>query len=185
MPRNPYAAALLGALLAAGISTCAAPPAVQQQQQACTTPTVRALPIETITVSHLPHAELSEVAGEPVAGAVVTRARAELSADRCTLVVGWTEPLVLIASELRDDTCAWAHVLRHELEHVRIYLAALEVLPQRIRTLMDAGAEPLAAADAALLAVRALHADHDNPRELRANHTACSGRIVALLARSL
>lgn len=174
---NRIIGAMLGCVIAAGVTMCGEAKA----QQACAVPAVRVLPIETITVGHLPHDVLSGAAGEPVAGAVITRAKAELSADRCTLVAGWTEPLVLVASELRADACAYAHVLRHELEHVRIYLAALEVLQQRIRALMAAGAEPLAAADAALLAVRDLHADHDNPREMRANHTACAGRIVALL----
>lgn len=184
--RSIVLGALIGALAAAALTFCSSPASAAQgsdEADACggVPTTVNVLPFEPV-LAYLPHRDLSAMAGEPLAGAVVARAVAALSADGCTLVVGWAAPVVVLATELQADPCAHAHVLRHELQHVRIYLAALGWLPGRIGDLMAGGAAPLHAADQALREVRAAHDELDSPYELRTNHTACGRRIPRLLA---
>lgn len=144
---------------------------------------IEALPFTPELSTRLSHAELTALGGgDPLAGAVVTLRTAELSDDGCTLRAGWARPVIYIAAELAGNRCAYDHVLTHELEHVRIYTAALQLLPLRIRVLMHQGYAPQAAAELALLEVRAAHAAHDSDEELATNRTACGRRIPRLLA---
>jgi len=51
----------------------------------------------------------------------------------CNVTVGYANPVLHVASELRRDACSFDHVMVHEEEHVRLYRAALATLAARIR----------------------------------------------------
>lgn len=172
------------AALACALWLAVCPPAeAASPATACHEPAVQPLPFEPVLDTRLTHAQLTTLAGgDPLAGAVFARRHVALSADGCTLSVGWAQPVIYIAAELLGNRCAFEHVLAHEMEHVRIYRAALVALPQRIGALRAQGLASVAAAEQALIEVRALHAAHDNPDELGTNRTACRRRIPVLLA---
>jgi len=98
----------------------------------------------------------------------------------CTAVVGYANPVLRVASELRRNQCAFEHVLTHENEHVRIYEEALRTLASRIEA---RSAEDLfKVASEEVLAVLPAHEAHDSPEEYATNATACNGRIAKLVA---
>lgn len=180
-PRSWWACIWLATAAALWMTIC--PPAEAATERACAEPAIEALPFEPVISTRLSHAELTALGGgDPLAGAVVTLRTAELSDDGCTLRAGWSRPVIYIAAELTRNRCAYDHVLTHELEHVRIYTAALQLLPLRIRALMHQGHTAQAAAEQALIEVRAQHAAHDSDEELATNRTACGRRIPRLLA---
>lgn len=173
------------AALAAALFLAVCPPAeAAAPATACHEPQrIEALPFAPAVDTSLSHDQLTALGGgDPLAGAVVAWRSVQLSDDGCTLHAGWERPVIYIAAELTRNRCAYDHVLTHELEHVRIYTAALQLLPLRIRTLMHQGHTAQAAAEQALVEVRAQHAAHDNPDELATNRTACRRRIPVLLA---
>lgn len=176
-------AVLLLTLLMATCGTAEASP----EPRPCHAATLQLLPFDP-AAAELPMVELGRRYGQPGAallGAVVTRRHVEWDAATCTLTAGWAEPVLWLASEVAAQACARDHVLAHEAEHVRIYRAALGALPERIQALRAQGLGWQAAAEAALIEVRAQHQAHDSDEELDRNRTACGGRIARIARRAL
>lgn len=139
---------------------------------ACDSVSVQVLPFEP-AVEYRPVAAISSMApAAPRAGAVVTRATARM--EGCTLVVGYADPVIVVARELKQ--CGREHVLEHELEHVRIYRAALATLSDRI----TARGATLEAAREEVLAVYAQHRALD--AEDNHNDVACGRQVARLYA---
>jgi hypothetical protein len=93
-------------------------------------------------------------------------------------------PVLRVARELPAGTCAYAHVLRHEYTHVRIYreigrqFQAL-VYPWPDRATPD---DLLQYAKQQLAKMREAQRLFDSPEEYAGNNTACKGEIPRLLA---
>lgn len=165
--------------LACALWLAVCPPA----EARCTDPAVQTVPFRPVLDTTRSHAQLTAMAGgKLLVGAVVTARHVAVSADGCTVTLGWAAPVIYIAAELTANRCAMDHVMAHEMEHVRIYTAALEQLPQRVLVLVHKGMTPAEAAEQALIEVREQHAAHDNDDELDTNRTACGRRIPRLLA---
>lgn len=143
---------------------------------------INVLPFEVQTDLHHSFRDLQEI-GVNAGEVGLVRTRASVRVDGCTATVGWKDPVLYVASELKRDQCAFAHVLEHEQEHVRIYQQAAAVLDERIRVL--ARDRPLFDASVdAVTEVRAAHAAHDSDEEYARNLTACNGQIARLVKRS-
>lgn len=103
---------------------------------------------------------------------------------------------VYVASELRQNACAYEHVYAHEMEHVAIYRRWMGQLPARLQALfaqrweslrpLPAQARVEAAIELAMAEMRQVRPQHDafdSHEEYRTNSTACGGFIPQLLAR--
>ena len=113
----------------------------------------------------------------PLVGLV--RQTTTVQVDGCTATVGYANPVLYVASELRPSPCAFQTVFEHESHHVAIYRRALLDLDARIRA--AAADKPLfVAAVQEVKAVEAPQNAFDNPTEYRKNLTACHGDIYRL-----
>jgi len=152
------------------------------QVRACEAPLCRAdevrievLPFDVTEEFSVPYAELGGQAAE----VGLVRQTTTVKVQACRATVGYANPVLMVASELRRDACAFQLVLEHERRHVEIYRLALIDLEQRIRA--AAAHQPLF--DAAVKEVTAVDAAHDafdSVAEYRKNVTACRGRIYKL-----
>jgi hypothetical protein len=158
------------------------------QVRACEAPVCKAdeirievLPFDVTEEFSVPYAELGGTATE----VGLVRQTTTVKIEACRATVGYANPVLMVASELRRDACAFQLVLEHERRHVEIYRLALIDLEQRIRA--AASHRPLFdAAVKEVTAVDAVHDAFDSGAEYRKNVTACRGRIYKLaLHRSL
>lgn len=143
---------------------------------ACDRVDVAVLPFEPRYDHSVPFSTLS-ADGVPTFG--VTTVTTTARVQGCQVVVGYADPVVHVAAELRRDSCAFEHVLGHEDEHVRIYRDALATLAARIQA-RRGEANLFAAVVQELDAVKPQHRAHDSDAEYHTNETACSGRILRL-----
>jgi hypothetical protein len=96
----------------------------------------------------------------------------------------FVHPVLRVIRELPPGTCAHAHVLRHEYEHVHIY----REMARRFRTLaypFPQTATPEAVLHYArqqLAKLQEAQRLFDSPDEYAGNRTACHGEIPRLLA---
>ena len=96
----------------------------------------------------------------------------------------FVHPVLRVIRELPPGTCAHAHVLRHEVEHVHIY----REMARQFRTLaypFPQTATPEAVLHYARQQLAKLHEAQrlfDSPDEYAGNLTACHGEIPRLLA---
>ncbi len=101
-----------------------------------------------------------------------------------TVSLQFVHPVLRVARELPSQTCAHAHVLRHEYTHVRIY----REMARRFRALVYPWPETATADDVLRYAKQQLAKLHeaqrqfDSPEEYAGNLTACRGEIPRLLA---
>jgi hypothetical protein len=146
---------------------------------ACERIDVTVLPFEVQTEFSKARAELQAIGSGEEVGLV--RAISTVRVDGCSATVGYRDPVLYVARELKRDQCAFDHVLKHEEEHVRIYRAALKTLEARVR---EAASELtlFEAAKREVLAVQAAHKAHDSDEEYDLNRTACFGKIAKLAA---
>lgn len=183
MPSQHRPALLLLMLVIALFSSCWQPAQAAAPMSVCHMPRLEVLPFTPELDTTTSAAQLSRRAGGAwLLGAVVAERWVDLDAARCVLTVGWRRPVLYIVAEVAANPCARAHVMQHERGHVQIYEAATASLPQRISALRAGGLSLHDAAEAALLEVRAQHAEHDSDEELATNYTACGRRIPRLVA---
>lgn len=111
------------------------------------------------------------------------RATTYVNVIECHILVGYRDVEMHIASELRANSCAYAHVLGHEMTHARIYQVGLDEMRATLaeRAIVVG---PIAAAHEAFDKVRAAHAAHDSPAEYRLNITACRGAVMRLIDKA-
>jgi hypothetical protein len=110
----------------------------------------------------------------------LVRETTTVTVQGCKATVGYVDPVLYVASELRGNACAFETVLGHEERHLEIYRHALLNLELRIRA--TAANRPLfEAAVYEVNAVRALqNAFDDSESESRKNWTSCHGQIYKL-----
>ena len=112
------------------------------------------------------------------------------------LEVGYQKTTVHIASELKDDPCAYEHVRAHEMNHLAIYRRWLEEAPERVGAAFRERFASLAALEpqrrnqeTIRLAlqefgkVRAQHDAFDSEEEYAANQAVCERFIPKMLDR--
>lgn len=112
------------------------------------------------------------------------------------LEVGYEKTAVHIASELKDDACAYAHVHAHEMHHLAIYRQWLEETPARLGgffkenfaslTAMDSlsrNQETIRLALQEFGKVRAQHDEFDSDAEYQSNQAVCNRFIPKMLDR--
>lgn len=101
-----------------------------------------------------------------------------------TVSLRFVHPVLRVIRELPPGTCAHAHVLRHEYEHVHIY----REMARRFRELVYPWPEAATPDQVLLYAKQQLAKMHeaqrlfDSPEEYAGNLTACKGEIPRLLA---
>lgn len=165
-------------LASALLALCLGGPGVSARDASiCTVEQVRVqvLPFDVAEDFSVPFASLQGEANEVGLVHQTTTVRV----DGCSATVGYANPVLYVASELRQDPCAFQVVFEHESQHVEIYRLALRDLEQRIRAaarqrpLFDAAVTEVTAVDAAQSAF-------DSAAEYRKNVTACRGRIHRL-----
>ena len=93
-------------------------------------------------------------------------------------------PVLRVARELPGDTCAHAHVLRHEHTHVRIYRDMARQFAALVYPFPDAATpdKVLRYATQQLAKLQEAQRLFDSPEEYAGNVTACRGEIPKLLA---
>jgi hypothetical protein len=112
------------------------------------------------------------------------------------LEVGYQKTKVHIASELKEDACAFEHVHAHEMHHLAIYRQWLEESPDRLSVFFKDKFASLNAMDSlsrnqetirlALLEfgkVRAQHDEFDSDAEYQSNQAVCNRFIPKMLDR--
>jgi hypothetical protein len=101
-----------------------------------------------------------------------------------TVSLQFVHPVLRVAHELPPQTCAHAHVLRHEYTHVHIY----REMARQFRELVYPWPETATAEDVLHYAKQQLAKMQeaqrlfDSPEEYAGNLTACKGEIPRLLA---
>ena len=136
---------------------------------------VDVLPFEVREDFSVPYAHLDGIAAE--VGFV--RETMTVHVEGCRAIVGYANPVLYVASELKSNPCAFDTVLEHERHHADIYRSALQDLERRIRT--AALEKPLfEAAVQEVTAVQSAHDAFDSRDEYRKNVTACGGHIYRL-----
>jgi hypothetical protein len=145
---------------------------------ACDSVSVTILPFDVVRDFTTSFSALSATnGGVPTFGTVRVDFVATLKG--CDVTVGYRNPVLRVARELRSDSCSFDHVLVHEEEHLTIYRTALATLAARIEAratdpnLFKAVVEELDA-------VKPAHRAHDSDDEYDTNRTACMGRILRL-----
>jgi hypothetical protein len=146
---------------------------------ACTEVSVDVLPFNVIEDYSKSFEALHEY-GVSSAEVGLVRTTSTVKVQGCTATVGYRDPVLYIASELKRNQCAFDHVKEHELTHVRIYQEALATLKQRIEARTANGEDLFQAAKTEVLAVEALHKAFDSPEEYAENKSACNGKIIKL-----
>ncbi|WP_298232270.1 hypothetical protein [uncultured Azohydromonas sp.] len=112
------------------------------------------------------------------------------------LQVSYHKTTVHVASELRENACAFDHVHAHEMNHLAIYRRWLDESPQRLGEFFKQRFESLAAMDslsrnqetirlalAEFGKVRAQHDEFDSAAEYDHNQAVCDRFIPKMLDR--
>ena len=101
-----------------------------------------------------------------------------------TVSLQFVHPVLRVARELPPQTCAHAHVLRHEYTHVHIYREMARQFRELVYPWPDtATAENvLHYAKQQLAKMQEAQRLFDSPEEYAGNLTACNGEIARLLA---
>ena len=96
----------------------------------------------------------------------------------------FVHPVLRVARELPSQTCAHAHVLRHEYTHVRIYREMARRFRELVYPFPDAATpeDVLRFAKQQLAQLQESQRLFDSPEEYAGNLTACKGEIPRLLA---
>ncbi|HSI57877.1 MAG TPA: hypothetical protein VLA16_09980 [Ideonella sp.] len=106
--------------------------------------------------------------------------------DSCTGVVvrlGFIKPVLRVASEIPEGSCAYARVLNHENTHVRIYRDIAERF-RRLEYPWPDRAKPaaiLAHAQQELARLMRAQQEFDSADEYAKNQTVCGGEILRLV----
>ncbi len=162
-------------IIAALIVACAS---FACQAQACEKVEIQVLPFTVQTNFDKTMPELVKLGLGGEVGMVLTRSSTTFK--DCKLTVGFKDPVLYVASELKANRCAFNHVLNHEQEHVRIYQAGLAKMEDKLKARIEAGEHPFKAGEAEIAAIRAQHQTFDSPEEYALNETVCRKQIVAL-----
>lgn len=140
-------------------------------------PVVALLPFEVQRDFSKSIKELREMGAGSEVGLVRVRVFAQVDKTGCSVTVGYRDPMLYVARELRENQCAFRFVLEHEEKHVRLYQEALATLESRVRAATASGLDPFEAATREVLAVGSKHAEHDADVGTE-NRRACGGQIA-------
>ena len=103
-----------------------------------------------------------------------------------TVALRFVHPVLRVARELPPQTCAHAHVLRHEYTHVHLYREMARQFRELVYPWPEAATaeELLHYAKQQLARLQEAQRLFDSPEEYAGNLTACNGEIPRLLAAS-
>ena len=156
----------------------------------CNTLDVRIVPMAAPVLDDVPFGHLQEDRPN-LLGNTSMRVIGRVNIDNgvCVLDVGYADPRITIATELKASKCAYEHVMTHEMTHYFIYANAAATLKARIMARFKPGmlwqgtAESLyeVVSQEVIDPVKLQNEALDSPTEYRRNAYACGGIIKQLI----